>query len=191
MKLTFRVDNPYITPFRYLGKSDCVKDGVVLYRYVPNAYKMAKDIADELGLIEIENFKNKGEFEKLYWSVPSHLKEDLRFIKINGEYLNYERLPKFTRIDGSWDECFNKYKEHYNAIREMFLLGIAKFDKKLNSKINLCEFIDNLQELRRIVMNMSAKIYKSSKYSPEDILNLVKKMEKEIINKCENVLKEN
>ena len=189
--ITGRNDNPYIIPYRYLGKSDYIKDGSILYKYIPDAYAMAKEIASDLGLIEIEDYENKGNFEKLYWSVPTHSRKELMFVKINGEYLDYKRLPKFYEMDGTWEECYNKYKEHCKAIKEMFLLGIAKVDKKLNSKIDLCEFVNNLRELRNMIENLKVKVYKSSKYTPQSALNLVKKIENKIINKCESVLEEN
>jgi hypothetical protein len=52
--ITGKTDIPYIKPLRVL-KDKIPEDDLILYRYTPNPYQMAKEIAKELGLEEVND----------------------------------------------------------------------------------------------------------------------------------------
>ena len=146
--ITGNVSNPFIVPYRYLGKEP-IKEGKVLYRYTPNPWVMAKQIAEKYGFKEeLESKPGTKTF-----CCPSHSTKDLRFLKISNKYVFYENSISTSSLDGSYGECLERYERDWNRIDKEFsnqniiLNSVGEsFDKKM--------VIEELQSLRRTVNSM-------------------------------------
>lgn len=158
--ITGRLDlEPYIVPYRYIGKEP-VKDGKILYKYIPNPYKMARKIANELGFVE-SKYDNLPEGK--FWYVPNHSRDTLEFMKINGHYVDYKSLPMFTGVvAGTWNECYAKYKHHYDSIKKLFLIELKRIEEGKN--VDLGKVLDFLYDVKKSLSNIEPKSKSYSTY---------------------------
>jgi len=172
-EITGRIDNEFITPFRFLGKKD-VKDNETLYEYKPDPYKMAQTIANKLNLEEVSENVWGDNTQGMKWSIPDHSKKDLQFTKIAGEYADYHSLPKFRGISyGTWEECEKVYNRDYKAIKNMFEWGVAKFKAK-GKNFDKAKMIKELESLKSMVNRINPKV--KSELKPYFVVNEINKL---------------
>lgn len=118
--ITGNIDNEYIVPFRFIGKEP-VKDDKILHLYTANPYRIACQIATELGFQEVEDDTwGKDGTAGMKWCVPDHSKDTLRFLKINKKYANYDSLPRFSNLEGTYEECLQRYERDRVEIGKLF-----------------------------------------------------------------------
>jgi len=167
--ITGRTDIKWIQPFRYLGKEPVNDEGKVLYRYKANPYEMAQEIAKKLGFKEVED----GDVENTVgrkWSVPKSGRDTLRFLQINGKYADYESLPCFCSVVGTWEECYKKYVEHYTAIEKLFK-QVEKEIEAVGKPVDKATVIDFLQILKKFLQDMKVKA--NSKVYPYTLIKRI------------------
>lgn len=182
--ITGRVDNPYIVPFRYLGGKD-VNDS--LYRYTPQPYKLAQEIATKYGFTEVEDKTfNNDNTKDMKWSVPYHSRESLRFIKINGSYedsaINLPKHgsePKFYGVTaGTWEECEKAYNSHYEALDYLFRQAKAKY-KAIGQDIDRAKVIKELESIGSLINRIDAKA--KSEITPRNVINRINAFKAELL----------
>jgi len=126
-----KTDNPFIKPLRLVSEDykRIVREGKLVYVYTPNFYKMGQLVASNLGLKEV--FDNREKMEPDEWDVPEYSRRDgsLKFLRIGGKFADYASLPPATGVIGTWEECYQRFKEHWQAIERVFKIGIAKVSK--------------------------------------------------------------
>lgn len=171
--ITGRMDNPFVVPFRYIGGKEVNEAGAPLYQYQPQPYLMAQDIAKELGLEEVPDVRfGSPDTKGMKWSVSDHSKNDLEYTKINGNYADYKRLPKFYGINsGTWEECENRYNEHYSAIRAMFEYELKKLRAE-GKQFDKAKIIEELETISRLVGGIDAK--RGSSTQPHSVRNRIR-----------------
>jgi len=155
--ITGRTDIEYIKPFRLIGKKPVSKEGKVLYQYTPEPYKMAQEIGKKLGFEEVteEIYDLRRRTKGKKWAVPSHSRDNLRFLMINGNYTEYETL-KFHGVIGSWEECYKQYEKDYKSIEKLFLRALKEIESK-NQPIDKAAVLRFLEEIKRGIRRIKAR----------------------------------
>jgi len=186
VEITGRTDNKFITPYRFLRKENHqVNDS--LYEYIPEPMEMAREIANEYGFVEVEDGK---ETKGLYWSVPNHSKDTLRFLKINGLYSHsklpqWRNEPKFAGISaGTWEECEKAYKVHVRLIDCVFKEAKTIYLAQ-GVGIDLAKVTEKLQYFTNLVGRIDAK--SRSEVNPRTVQNLILEFKQELLNGIKDV----
>jgi hypothetical protein len=112
--------------------------------------------------------------------VPDHSKDTLRFLKVGSAYASgYDNLPRFLGITvGSYEECYKRYKQHYDAIKEVFVNAKNKILSKNKLLSNAYAVIKELEDIGHSVSMMKVKT--SSPVSVEKIVNRLNVLIKKI-----------
>jgi hypothetical protein len=159
-EITGDTSNPYITPYRFLNtKNKKVDDS--LYEYIPNPMKLARDIAPKYGFVEVED-KMSENTKGLLWSVPKHSQDTLRFIKVNGKYMDsllpkWRSEPKFTGVSaGTLEECLKAYNQHYLLIDNLFKQAKLEYDAQGRS-VDRKKVVDELQKISSLLDGVDTK----------------------------------
>lgn len=171
--VTGKTDNPFIIPYRFIGKEGG-EDGAVLYQYNAQPYKLAQQIATELGLEEVPNETSWGNSDNTKgkkWSCPSHSRDNLQFTKVNGHYAGYDGLRFYGISAGSYEECLKRYNEHYRVIKEMFQNEIRKFDAE-GKGYDKAQVLIKLEQFMNLVDQIDAK--RGSKIQPNTVARRIK-----------------
>lgn len=115
--ITGNLSNEYIVPLRLIGQEP-VKDNNVMYRYYPNIYKMAQEVAKQFGFEEVEDtFRDNTKGMK--WSVPNHSKDTLEYMKLNTHYAKH-KVARNGLMYGTYDECLSAYQAQIESISDIF-----------------------------------------------------------------------
>lgn len=138
--ITGRTDNPYITPFRFLG-NEATPEVNQPYIYRPVPFEMAKTVASEFGLELVEESQGGRT-----WSVPEHSRKDLEFLRVGGNYSQYKKhLKGFPPLTGTWEECEARFLEHMQNIRNLFAEEVAKMGTTLKSPAAVISALREIQ----------------------------------------------
>lgn len=145
--ITGRTDNPFIKPFRFVGKEP-IKEGKILYKYEPNPYEMAQSIAKQLGFSEVKGIMSVMFTKGKKWSVSESHHDTLEFLNINGEYVPKAELPTFYPIyAGTYEECLREYNNQMAKLRKIFEDRKNKIELKGKS-FDAYEVVDRLEKIR-------------------------------------------
>lgn len=177
--ITGKTDNPFIIPYRFIGK-EVSKDGAVLYQYNAQPYKLAQQITTELGLEEVPDkstWGNNDNTKGKKWLCPSHSRDNLRFTKVNGHYAGYDGLRFYGISAGTYEECLTKYEEHYRVIKDMFLNELRKLNAE-GAGYDKAQVITKLEGFMNLVREIDAK--RGSKIQPGVVVRRIKEFINEL-----------
>lgn len=150
--------NPFIVPFRYCGSSQDLKDNEVLYKYTAHPYNLLQLIGKKLGFEEVEDKTwNDSITVGMKYSIPSHSRNNLDFIKINGHYARESFQGSYYGISvGTWEECNKQYEAHRDKIQKAF-----EYEKKLieakGETLDKKDVVEKLEKIRSRVSGIESK----------------------------------
>jgi len=149
---------PYTNPLRLAG-AKVGTTNFALFQYSPKVFELCKEIGAKYGFTYVGE---SGKAEGHYWTIPSHSIKDLRFIKVNEAYANYEIIELKYCNAGTIKEC--------KAIHDANVANLEKFWKeelaKLNKiQINVLTAVNVLGKVRAIKTKMHALDVKNKSYN--------------------------
>ena len=164
-------DNEYIIPTHHLGKPITEN----LFSYQASVVSMTHDIAKKHGYV----FTGKNEeMTPFTYSIPTH--SGIRYLQISNKYVCNDNM-KFNPMTGTYEECLNAYKKHYEMIENLFLE-----DKNKNiilTALKAKEILDEVRSIRSQFNKIDYKTKTASNYrlTSNYLDNLVKKLEAYIV----------
>lgn len=164
--ITGDISNPYITPFRYLGKNPIDKNKI-LYRYTPNLYKLAATVAERFDFtgLDAKPFRQEPDSTGRFWTCPDHCRDNLRFMKINGKYKFYDQRIQTYVFDGSYEECLARYKKDLKSIEDAFAIESIILDsagKNFDKKMLLEALLEIQSKVNQIIPAAKSKVLPSN-----------------------------